>query len=108
DVDYLVTRAVDRLAVFITGRTQTGSLPIYVGTIFVVLVGAEAAVLLSGGDWAFSLDAWQHPAQPIAAPLMIIAGIVAVRAQKRYTGVVLVSVTGRPEERRAGTGCSSR
>ena len=94
DVYYIVTRAVDRLAVFITGRTQTGSLPIYVGTIFVVLVGAEAAVLLSGGDWAFSLDAWQHPAQPIAALLMIIAGIVAVRAQKRYTGVVLVSVTG--------------
>jgi multicomponent Na+:H+ antiporter subunit A len=94
DVYYVVTRAVDRLAVFVTGRTQTGSLPIYVGTIFVVLVGAEAAVLLSGGEWSFSLDAWQHPAQPIAAVLMIIAGIVAVRAQKRYTGVVLVSVTG--------------
>ena len=94
DVYYLVTRAVDRLAVFVTGRTQTGSLPIYVGTIFVVLVGAEAAVFLTGDAWTFSLDAWQHPVQPIAALLMIVAGIVAVRAKKRYTGVVLVSVTG--------------
>jgi len=94
DVYYVVTRAIDRLAVFITGRTQTGSLPIYVGTIFIVLVGAEAAVLLSGGEWRFSLEAWQHPVQPIAALLMIIAGFVAVRARKRYTGVVLVSVTG--------------
>jgi multicomponent Na+:H+ antiporter subunit A len=92
DVYYVVTRAVDRLAVFVTGRTQTGSLPIYVGTIFVVLVGAEAAVLLSGGEWSFSLDAWQHPAQPIAAVLMIIAGIVAVRAQKRYTGLGMVTL----------------
>ena len=94
DIYYIVTRAIDRLAVFITGRTQTGSLPIYVGTIFVVLVGAEAAVLFSGGEWEFSLEAWQHPIQPIAAILMIIAGFVAVRARKRYTGVVLVSVTG--------------
>ncbi|GGF41291.1 monovalent cation/H+ antiporter subunit A [Microbacterium sorbitolivorans] len=94
DVYYVVTRAIDRLAVFVTGVTQTGSLPIYVGTIFVVLVGAEAAVFFSGGEWSFSLDAWQHPVQPIAAALMMIAGIVAVRARKRYTGVVLVGVTG--------------
>ena len=32
--------------------------------------------------------------QLVVAPIMIIAGIVAVRAQKRYTGVVLVSATG--------------
>ncbi len=32
--------------------------------------------------------------QLVVAPIMIAAGIVAVRARKRYTGVVLVSVTG--------------
>jgi len=32
--------------------------------------------------------------QLVVAPIMIAAGLVAVRAQKRYTGVVLVSVTG--------------
>ncbi|MGO1413827.1 MAG: Na+/H+ antiporter subunit A [Microbacterium gubbeenense] len=94
DVYYVVTRSIDRLAVLVTRKTQSGSLPIYVGTIFVVLVAAEAAALFSGGEWAFSLDAWQHPVQPIAAVLMILAGIVAVRAKKRYSGVVLVSVTG--------------
>lgn len=95
DVYYLVTRSIDRLAVLVTRTTQSGSLPTYVGTVFVVLVAAEAAALLAGGGgWDISLDAWQHPVQPIAAVLMIGAGFVAVRAEKRFTGVVLVSVTG--------------
>src|SRR5690606_1505327 len=34
------------------------------------------------------------PLQLVVAPTMIAAGILAVRAKKRYTGVVLVSVTG--------------
>jgi len=94
DMYYVVTRSIDRLAVLVTRKTQSGSLPVYVGTIFIVLVAAEAAALFSGGEWSFSLDAWQHPAQPFAAVLMILAGLVAVRAKKRYSGVVLVSVTG--------------
>ncbi|MTE24185.1 Na+/H+ antiporter subunit A [Microbacterium sp. ZXX196] len=94
DVYYLVTRSVDRLAVGVTRRTQRGSLPVYVGTIFVVLVAAEIAALIAGGGWEIHLDAWQHPVQPVAAAIMIAAGLLAVRAKKRFTGVVLVSVTG--------------
>jgi len=87
-------RLVDRLSVATTTLTQRGSLPIYVGTVFVVLVAAESTALLSSSQWRAHLDAWQSPMQLLAAPLMIAAGILAVRAQKRYTGVVLVSVTG--------------
>ncbi|WP_110588086.1 Na+/H+ antiporter subunit A [Microbacterium suaedae] len=94
DVYYLITRSVDRIAVVVTRTTQSGSLPMYVGTVFVVLVAAEGSVLLTGEGWQARFDAWQHPVQPIAAALMIAAGIVAVRARKRFTGVVLVSVTG--------------
>src|SRR5699024_2557330 len=35
-----------------------------------------------------------HPVQPAAAALMILAGFAAIRAQKRFTNVMLVSVTG--------------
>ncbi|GAA4772855.1 Na+/H+ antiporter subunit A [Microbacterium gilvum] len=94
DVYYLVTRGIDRLSVSVTSLTQRGSLPVYVGTIFVVFVAAEGSVLLASPDWRIALDAWQHPVQLAMAPLMIAAGILAVRARKRYTGVVLVSVTG--------------
>ena len=87
-------RGIARLSVVTTSFTQRGSLPVYVGTIFVVFVAAEGTALLAGNDWQAQLDAYQTPMQLVVAPIMIAAGLVAVRAQKRYTGVVLVSVTG--------------
>ncbi len=94
DVYNLVLRGIARVSVWTTTLTQRGSLPLYVGTIFVVFVAAEATALLASTQWKIELDAWQTPMQLVVAPIMIIAGIIAVRARKRYTGVVLVSVTG--------------
>ncbi|MBN9215143.1 MAG: Na+/H+ antiporter subunit A [Microbacterium sp. SCN 70-200] len=94
DVYNLTLRGIARLAVWTTSLTQRGSLPVYVGTIFVVFVASQATALLASPDWKIELDAWQTPIQVVVAPIMILAGIVAVRARKRYTGVVLVSVTG--------------
>ncbi len=94
DVYYLVTRAVDRLSVLTTTLTQRGSLPVYVGTIFVVVVAAEATALFGSDLQRLSLSLWHTPAQLAVAPIMAAAGLIAVRAKKRYTGVVLVSVTG--------------
>ncbi|MFT4211149.1 MAG: Na+/H+ antiporter subunit A [Microbacterium sp.] len=90
----LALRGVARLSVATTTLTQRGSLPVYVGTIFIVFVAAEATALMADDQWRAQLDAWQSPAQLAVAPIMVIAGLIAVRAQKRYTGVVLVSVTG--------------
>ena len=94
DAYVAVQRGIDRLSVLSTTLFQRGSLPIYVGTIFVVFVAAEGTALLASPAWRNNLDAWQAPVQVVVAPLMIIAGVIAVRATKRYTGVVLVSVTG--------------
>ncbi|BFM24985.1 Na+/H+ antiporter subunit A [Microbacterium sp. che218] len=87
-------RAIDHTSEWVTARFQRGSLPFYVGTIFVVLVVAEGTALIASSEWRAQLAAWQSPAQLISAPIMIAAGILAVRARKRYTGVALVSVTG--------------
>ncbi|MFS0894847.1 Na+/H+ antiporter subunit A [Microbacterium sp. 179-I 3D3 NHS] len=94
DVYYLVVRGIDRLSVLSTTLTQRGSLPVYVGTIFVVLVAAEVTALIASDVDRYNLSAWHTPAQIAVAPIMAVAGVFAVRAQKRYTGVVLVSVTG--------------
>jgi len=94
DVYNLVLRGIDRLSVVTTRVTQRGSLPVYVGTIFIVLVAAEGTALLASPDWRVRLDAWHDPVQLVVAPIMILAGVLAVRARKRYTAVVLVSVTG--------------
>lgn len=87
-------RGIARISVFTTSLTQRGSLPVYVGTIFIVFVGAEGTALLASQEWRAQLDAWQTPIQLAVAPVMIAAGLLAVSARKRYTGVVLVSVTG--------------
>ncbi|WP_125129880.1 Na+/H+ antiporter subunit A [Microbacterium sp. 10M-3C3] len=87
-------RAIARLSVFTTSLTQRGSLPVYVGTIFLVFVAAEGTAVLAAPSWRAQLDAWQSPTQLAVAPVMIAAGILAVNARKRYSGVVLVSVTG--------------
>ncbi|MBW9092597.1 Na+/H+ antiporter subunit A [Microbacterium jejuense] len=87
-------RVIARLSVVTTSLTQRGSLPVYVGTIFVVFVAAEATALLASDEWRAQLDAFQTPMQLFVAPIMIAAGLIAIRARKRYTGVVLVSVTG--------------
>ncbi|GAA1955103.1 Na+/H+ antiporter subunit A [Microbacterium deminutum] len=87
-------RGIAQLSVVTTSFTQRGSLPVYVGTIFIVFVAAQGTALLAGSDWKAQLDAYQTPMQLMVAPIMIIAGLIAVRAKKRYTGVVLVSVTG--------------
>ena len=94
EADEIAPRGVDRLSVAVTSLTQRGSLPIYVATIFIVLVVSEGVALLASPGWRVELDAWQHPAQLAVAPIMIAAGVIAVRARKRYTGVVLAAVTG--------------
>ncbi len=94
DVYYGVMRGIDRLAVLTTTFTQRGSLPLYVGTIFVVLVASEATALVAAVPDRLELSAWHTPAQLVVAPIMAAAAVIAVRAKKRYTGVVLVSVTG--------------
>ncbi|WP_298742906.1 Na+/H+ antiporter subunit A [uncultured Microbacterium sp.] len=95
DVYNATLRGVARVSTWTTTFTQRGSLPLYVGTILVVFVAAEGTALVAGmADWNIQLDGWQTPMQLVVAPIMILAGLVAVRARKRYTGVVLVSVTG--------------
>jgi multicomponent Na+:H+ antiporter subunit A len=81
DVYNLVLRLIARIAVWTTTFTQRGSLPVYVGTIFVVFVAAEGTAPVRQRDWQISLDAWQTPMQLVVAPIMIIAGIFAVRAR---------------------------
>lgn len=87
-------RVIARMSVVTTSFTQRGSLPVYVGTIFVVFVAAEGTALAASTEWRAQLEAFHTPMQLVVAPIMIAAGLVAVRARKRYTGVVLVSATG--------------
>ena len=86
--------AVDRLAVRVTSVTQRGSLPFYLGVILVVFVIVTTTALLLGDTWPDEFRLWDHPAQAAIGLVMIIAAVSATRAQKRFTAVVVVGVTG--------------
>lgn len=89
-----IVHLVDRGAVRLTRVTQTGSLPIYVATILVVLVAAVGTALALVGELPGSFRIWDSPAQLPIAIVMGVATIAAARAQKRFMAVVLVGVTG--------------
>lgn len=86
--------AVDRLAARVTGLTQRGSLPFYLGVILVVFIGVTTTGLLLGAREPVELRLWDHPAQLAIGTVMIIAAIAATQAQKRFAALVVVGVTG--------------
>ncbi len=87
-------RGIDRLAARTTALTQRGSLPFYLGVIFLVLAGALTAALLATRTWPDAVRLWDYPGQAAIGGIMIVAAIAATTAAKRFQAVVLVGVTG--------------
>ncbi|WP_022908770.1 Na+/H+ antiporter subunit A [Aestuariimicrobium kwangyangense] len=90
----LTLRALDRLAVEVTGRVQTGSLPLHIGTILVVVVALPGMALLVGGlrlgpvRWSDSL------AQAAVVVLILVAAVYATLARGRLKTFMLLAITG--------------
>ncbi|RKR90870.1 multisubunit sodium/proton antiporter MrpA subunit /multisubunit sodium/proton antiporter MrpB subunit [Micromonospora pisi] len=89
-----ITYWLDRVAVEVTGATQRGSLPQYLGTILVVLVVVPGGALLLGSPWPERITLWQSPVQLVIAGVLATAAILTVRARRRLTAMILVGVTG--------------
>ncbi|MEA5457215.1 Na+/H+ antiporter subunit A [Sinomonas sp. JGH33] len=89
--------AVDDVAIWVTGRTQRGSLFFYLAVILSVATVLPLAVMLitrpaiPGG--AFFLDP-NAPLQGVIGVGIAIGALAAVRANKRFLAVLMVSVTG--------------
>ncbi|HEX8931269.1 MAG TPA: proton-conducting transporter membrane subunit, partial [Actinomycetota bacterium] len=56
-----VVQAVDRLSVLVTGTTQRGSLPAYLGTILVAVLALPGTLLLTRAPWPGEWRAWDTP-----------------------------------------------
>ena len=85
---------IDRFAARLTGATQRGSLPFYVGVILVVLVAFSGAALIGGAPWPGGFRWWDTRSQAVAAVVVVVAAIAAARASRRLTAMVLVGVSG--------------
>jgi multicomponent Na+:H+ antiporter subunit A len=87
-------RRVDRLASVSTVATQSGSLPVYLGTILAVLLVLPGSVLVLRGTWPDAVRLWDTPLQAVVAVLIAAGALAATRALARLTAVVLVGMTG--------------
>ena len=85
---------LDRLAVELTGATQRGSLPFYLGVILLVLVTFAGGALLLGRPWPAELRVYDTPLQVVAGGVVVTAAIFAARATRRLTAMILVGVSG--------------
>ncbi len=87
-------QALDRLAVLVTGTTQRGSLPAYLGTILVVVLVLPGSVLLFRAPWPGEWRAWDSPVQALVGAVAVIAALLALRIRQRLSAVLVVGVTG--------------
>ncbi|MGO1544137.1 MAG: Na+/H+ antiporter subunit A [Gulosibacter sp.] len=91
---WLSLRVTDAVAARLTSSTQRGSLPVYLATIFVVLIASVTV--------AFAVQGVQRPdltiswtwAQVAIMVVIAIAAFASTRSNKRFQGVILVGVTG--------------
>ena len=86
---------LDDVAVWITGRTQRGSLSFY---LFVILTTAVvtplAALILFDAPLPSDVRIAESPAQVVAAVVIIVGIIAALRSTKRFMAVLMVGITG--------------
>ncbi|MEE6309091.1 Na+/H+ antiporter subunit A [Plantactinospora veratri] len=89
-----VMAAVDRTAVEVTGATQRGSLPFYLGVTLLVLIASAGTVLLVGRPFGQPIQLWAAPLHALPVAVLVVAAVFATRARRRLTAVILVGITG--------------
>lgn len=87
-------RGLDRLAVEVTGRIQTGSLPLHLATILLVVVALPGGVLLLTGLVTTDLRLYDSAGQVAAAVIVSVAAIWATTTRGRLKAFMLLGVVG--------------
>ncbi|CAL8899615.1 putative cation antiporter NADH dehydrogenase subunit [Kocuria varians] len=90
-----IINVLDLVAVWLTGRTQRGSLMFYLSVILVTAIVVPLIALfwyetppLAGFRYG------DTPAQLVTGVAMVVAALLVLTARKRFLAVLLVSVTG--------------
>jgi len=94
DTGYRATvTAVDRAARGVTGRSQVGSLPVYLGTTLAVFALAPGIALVTGSA-PLRVRAWDTPTQALVGGIVLVAAVTITRAHRRFTAVMLSGAVG--------------
>ncbi|MCV2392988.1 Na+/H+ antiporter subunit A [Actinotalea sp. M2MS4P-6] len=89
-------RRLDELAADVTAATQRGSLPLYLGTILLVMVALADTTLTLGTSLpgVSQIRLWDSPVQVVAGGLAVVAAVLAARSRRRLKAVVLAGASG--------------
>ncbi|WP_247827612.1 Na+/H+ antiporter subunit A [Arthrobacter antioxidans] len=86
---------LDDVAVWVTGKTQRGSLSFYLFVILTMAVATPlAALILFDAPTPSSFMIAESAAQVIVGVVILVGIVAALRAQKRFTAVLMVGITG--------------
>ncbi|WP_350269910.1 Na+/H+ antiporter subunit A [Brevibacterium sp. CBA3109] len=85
---------MEKLALWVTSRTQRGSLPFYQSVIYLVLVAGIGLAVISNDTWNIEFKLVDTPLDFIVAAVLIIVAVAATRAKKRFTAVVVTGISG--------------
>ena len=85
---------LDRAAQRSTAVVQSGSLPVYLGTVLLTLVVLTGGALVGGTSISGDLQLWDRPLQAVVAVVVAAAAVATARAHRRFTAVLLVGAVG--------------
>ena len=92
---YVSTMALtERMAVRAARVTQSGSLPVYLMTILVVLASSSLVAVLVGAPWKIDVYLWDSPPSGLIAVLIVVATFLTLQARRRLKAVLLSGVIG--------------
>ncbi|WP_159944866.1 MULTISPECIES: Na+/H+ antiporter subunit A [unclassified Nocardiopsis] len=88
---------LEDVALQVTGRTQRGSLPVYLGTILIALVVAAGWWMVGGRLWEGDHPPprpWDSPVQIIPGVAIVVTALLTLFVRRRLFAVVLVGTGG--------------
>ncbi|GAA4909536.1 Na+/H+ antiporter subunit A [Streptomonospora salina] len=99
---HMFLHGVYAVALSVTRRSQSGSLPVYLGIILatiLVLPGVRLVAGLATGGIAVpgpeaGLRAWDSPLELLVAAVIIVTAVATVREHRRFPSLILLSAVG--------------
>ena len=85
---------VDGLGLRTTAVVQTGSLPVYLGTVLVTLVVLPGTALWTRTAVGADVRLWDSPLQAVVGLGIAAAAVVTARSQRRFTAVLYLGAVG--------------
>ncbi len=87
-------RRIDSVAADVTARFQRGSLPFYLGVIFLMVVALPGGAIILTGSLPDSLSLEGGLTRLPIVVLVVVATVLAARSRRRLKAVMLAGITG--------------